>query len=368
MTTLGPREIILHIGPPKAASTSIQQAARANRAELIREGVLPIVDLRGAVPDLLAVDPLDPSGAIESGAWSRLCREVATAGVPRVLISDEKFAWLDDASVHRVVEEFGRERLRVVIGTRSLERLIPSYWQELLKVGYARSLSEWCADLFSPTVEAHALTHHPTRFWRSEDVGAIAGRWAAALEPSRVHCFVIDETSTRETMRHAAEALNVTVEHLIAGDERSNRSLSAEEAVSLLALNRISARARLPRKLRRAVAHRASESFRHAHERPRHSITLPAAWSERVHERQSAVLAALATTTVTVHGDLKRIGKPAVSEHAPAVTDGGSGVTRSLALRWFGMLTASILASLVRRVRRRICGTAPLRNGRREER
>ena len=356
VATPGPTEIILHVGPPKAASTSIQQAARANRAALIRDGVLPIVDARGAVPDLLAVDPLHQSDTVTSGAWARLCREVADARVPYVLISDEKFAWLDDASVHRVVEAFGGDRLRVVIGVRALDRLIPSYWQELLKVGYARSLSEWCTELFAPNVDAHALTHHPTRFWRSEDVGAIAHRWVAAIGRARVHCFVVDEASAGETARRAAEALGIRAEHVDSKSERFNRSLSAEHATLLLALNRITARARLPRRLRRAVAHRALESIRQESATHRHRIMLPEAWMARVKERQASVSAALAATGLTIVGDLERLGEPVASVATATQDETPARVTPGIFLRWVGLVARSLLSALVRRVRRRLRG------------
>lgn len=131
MTSLLPEGTrLLHIGPAKTGTTSLQSGFHCNREKLAQHGV----HYAGA-----GTQPRAAAGAVALGkriaghltgveAWPQLVDEVNASTADRVVISSETFARANDARAKTVIDAFGADRTHVVITMRPLVDMLSSSW------------------------------------------------------------------------------------------------------------------------------------------------------------------------------------------------------------------------------------------------
>ena len=195
MSLLLPRgALLLHIGPQKTGTTSAQAALHRKRDQLRDHGVLYPgrgTRLRAPVWALIGV----PDGAAPTPPrrkWDNLVAEVEAAGDLRVCISTEDLGRVDGPLARQVVEGLGGERVHVVAAARALESLLPSQWQQRVRMRRtALPFEEWLRVVLGPDRSAPEARN----FWMPHDVGALVGRWTAALaSPERFTLVISDRT------------------------------------------------------------------------------------------------------------------------------------------------------------------------------
>ena len=185
--------ILLHVGVHKTGTTALQAALADARPELLDLGVLYPGDRQAhhfAAQGVIGkqwgwrtkggyqrgIEHFDQV-AVEARAWGG-----------RVMLSSEHFCEADDQVVGRIADGLGRDRLHVVVTLRNLGRLLPSSWQQYLKYGLRSTYDEWLVDVFDDT-RTRKLS--PT-FWRRNEHGRIAQRWADAIGADRVTLVVLE--------------------------------------------------------------------------------------------------------------------------------------------------------------------------------
>ncbi|GAA2752967.1 hypothetical protein [Amnibacterium kyonggiense] len=168
---------LLHIGPAKTGTTSLQSAFHTNRAAIAAYGVHYAG--RNSQPRAAA-------GAVALGrriaghrdgleAWPRLVREIDESTAKRIVISSETFARADDERAATVIEALGADRTTVVITMRPLADMLPSSWQQWVQTGSRTSWPDWL-DAMLRTEDT--LTAPQPEFWQKTRIDALARRWS----------------------------------------------------------------------------------------------------------------------------------------------------------------------------------------------
>lgn len=231
--------VLLHIGVHKTGTTALQAALADARPELVDLGVLyPGVRPAQHRAALAAIGK--SWGWRNQGATMRAKSnfdEVVRETVDwsgRTVISSEHFCEADDAAAQRIVDALGGDRVHVVITVRALGRLLPSSWQQYLKYGLTWRYEDWLHNILDDTVEAKVSPS----FWKRNDLGALAERWARVVGADRVTILVLEQVDHRAIFQWFAQLLGIPESVLTSRMQlTSNRSMTAQECELLRRVN-----------------------------------------------------------------------------------------------------------------------------------
>ncbi len=229
------RRCYLHVGSPKTGTSYLQNVLWQSRDELASQGVeLPLRRNDHFLLTLALRDEYDARTDPARGAdvVDRLVEAVAAAERD-VLVTHELLAVVTqervDAFLRRLAQLDDLE-LHVVVTTRSLDRQLPSEWQQFVKTrhtgGYPHFLKQ-------------VRTNPDHRFWHGQDFAAIAARWGGSLPPSQVHVVTVPPGGAPpdELLRRFCSVIGVDASRLDADVERDNASIGYEQAELLRRLN-----------------------------------------------------------------------------------------------------------------------------------
>jgi hypothetical protein len=226
---------LLHIGPHKTGTTTVQGAFFLARERLASQGVVYPGKGRQPLASVLAVTgqpPLlgDPPPKIDY--WNSLVSNIRAAGSQRVVLSSEFFDEADDATARRVVEDLGGPQVHVVVTLRPLTSIIPSQWQQYLQNGYCFPYLEWLEGILSEPPRT------PTPgFWRRHRHDKLIARWAAAAGVHNLTVIVMDESDPLMLLRTFESMLGLPAGFLKPQQGAVNRSLTLAEAELVRLLN-----------------------------------------------------------------------------------------------------------------------------------
>ena len=232
---LPPGSVLLHIGPHKTGTTTLQGAFHVNRESLEAHGVHYAGRDRQPMLAALAMSGRpgrrgDAEPTREN--WTALVDEVQSATGARVVVSSEFFADVSDEAAAEVVRDLGGDRVHVVVTLRSLARIMPSQWQQYVQNGVRRPYGEWLERILADP----PLDPRP-RFWFRHAHGELVQRWAQVVGPQNLTVIVLDE-SDRAMLLRAFEALvDVPAGTLVPEADVVNRSLTAGEVEVVRLLN-----------------------------------------------------------------------------------------------------------------------------------
>ena len=185
---------LLHIGPQKTGTTALQAAMHGARARLREHGVVyPGNGMRPREGVWAALGTDVPKAALRRPArialWHRLVGEVENAGDLRVCVSTEDFAKAEEDGARKVVRELGGERSHVVAAVRRLDKLLPSQWQQRVKMGSTLSYDQWLAVVLGED------SNHPMwrNIWIPHDVEGLVNRWTRIVGDDRFTLIVYEE-------------------------------------------------------------------------------------------------------------------------------------------------------------------------------
>ena len=171
--------ILVHIGPPKTATTQVQASLYAARPALRRHGVRhagPNRHPAGSVHAVLGRASAFAGGVVPSiQRWTNLVDQIHRASEPRVVVSSEFFADAPPDVVRRIADDLGPDRVHVVITLRPLAKILPSQWMQFICDGMTTTWDEWL----------HAMFDRPGSrtpgFWRRHRHHELVARWAEAV-------------------------------------------------------------------------------------------------------------------------------------------------------------------------------------------
>jgi hypothetical protein len=295
---------LLHVGPYKTGSSSIQAALHQQRELLRDHGVRYAGRTSRARRAGWAVIGTTPRGrrtaTIEE--WLELVDEVRSAHEARVCVSTEDLARVDEATARRVVGDLGVERTHVLTVVRRLDRLLPSQWQQR-----AQSLkTDDYDDYLHAVLDPDGPPDHQSRraFWASHDLAKVLDTWAGAAGRERVIAVVADE-SDRGLLPRTFEQLLGLPDGALQEAPGANPSLSHNAVELLRRLNVLAEERRWPDEVYTRVVREAAHAMKHAG-RSEHDAAVPRlpSWAaDRVRELSEQRADALAEAGVRVVGD-----------------------------------------------------------------
>ena len=221
---------LLHIGPPKTGSTALQAAMHGKRAEMRAHGVeLVASDQRGREAVWAALTNPDFDERHDPRLfrrWRKLLEEVEGAGGQRVCLSNESLAQLEGDEVRRMVGALGGERAHVVAAVRRLDRLLPSHWQEWVRIGSTSlTFEQWLEVVLGDDRDSR----HWQEFWLPNDLEKVVDRWMRATARDRFTLIILDEGNPR-LLSQAFERLLGLPDGLLKPEESHRRNASASMA------------------------------------------------------------------------------------------------------------------------------------------
>ena len=336
--------VLLHIGPPKTATTQLRAALFAAHDALPAHGVRDAGGSRHPAAAIHAV--LGRKSAFSGGTvppisrWNALAREVRRAGEPRVIVSSEFLADALPEHIERIVADLAPRDVHVLLTLRPLARILPSQWQQHVCGGNTVAFEDWLDAVFQ-----HPGRRPGSSFWRRHRHHQLVERWASVIGASKVTVIALTDGDPGGVLRHAETLLGLEPGLLAPQPSLRNRSLTLPEIEAVRAFNAAIIEAGLPRReLDRLVHFGASRYLKAMPPDPAAPrIPLPASALEPIAVAAHGIVEGLRATGVRVLGDLDALSvvpRPAEDEAAPSV-DGDPSIAASLAV---GVMIASGLA------------------------
>ncbi|HEX5018330.1 MAG TPA: hypothetical protein VFX15_12185 [Actinomycetes bacterium] len=175
--------ICLHIGAMKTGTTYVQRMLGSNQDVLAEHGIaypMPWSDQVEAVRDILKMKGGSHLGSIE-GRWKLMVDRLHTWEGPRAVLSVEFISFADPDQVRTMVDDLAPSQVSVVLGARDLGRVLPAQWQTAVRNGRRTTYREYLKG-----VTAKRATGVKRHFWKRQDIGSIAARWAAVVGKENV--------------------------------------------------------------------------------------------------------------------------------------------------------------------------------------
>ncbi|WP_261718373.1 hypothetical protein [Streptomyces sp. FZ201] len=228
---------LLHIGPHKTGTTALQGALFAAKEAMAGHGVDFPATSRHPMSAALAVcsrPGMMGNSKPTDRHWETLVGQVAATGRRTSVVSSEFFADApDDATIARIVEELGGDRVHVLVTLRPLARIMPSQWQQYVQNGLRMGYEDWLEHMLrKPPYEKP----NPS-FWRRHRHDRLIERWVRAVGPGRVTVVVVDDTDRGGLMRTFEALLGLPENLLQEVPDTANRSLTLAETEMLRNLN-----------------------------------------------------------------------------------------------------------------------------------
>ena len=297
------RRAFLHVGTAKSGTSYLQDLWWRHRDELrSRDLLLPGRGRRDHFTAAALVKGMstvvEDLGDRDRGVWDRLVEE-ARDWHGDVLISNEHFADSPADAAAAALADLGSaaEEVHVVVTARDLGRVLPSAWQQRVKMGARMPYRKFLGSVRREDGDR--------KFWRYQDVPAILRVWTAGLPGDRVHVVVVPGPGAPrdELWVRTSSVLGLDVTGLDTEAQRPNDSLGVVEAELLRRVNDT-----VPRE------HRTAAYSRHLKgsfvpralvgSAPRDSFAIPDNHVSWIEESAAAVVATLRASPYDVVGEL----------------------------------------------------------------
>jgi hypothetical protein len=338
---LPPGARLLHVGPHKTGTTSVQQAFHTSRQALARQGIAyaghtsqPMVPVQTLVDAYTDRDVVGSASTLRP--WKAFAREVRRSRAQCVVVSSEFFADARVPAVERAVQDLGRSDLHVVVTLRPLAILLTSQWQQYVQSGLRADLDTWLTAMLR---EADTTRLTPTFWWRHRH-DRLVQRWADAVGTDHLTVVVADRNRPDHLLRVFEELTGAEQGTLAADVDLANRSLTWSEVEVIREFNRQFTKARLPREMHLQVMRLGAARYLQARPADRSEPRVRAPrWALDEAAAVGAEMAeTIAASGVRVVGDLAHLS----TTPEPRTSDAPTEVsTRLAAAAAMGVLHAS---------------------------
>lgn len=221
---LPPGGLLVHVGPAKTGTTSLQSSFHNNRPVLAEHDLHYAGAARHsstAIKDLMAVSPRVDKQPM--GAWQRLADEIRTSTASRVVLSSEGLAHADAAIADRLLADVGRSPVRVVLTMRPLADMLASSWWQYVQTGKKMTYDEWLDGVLRTDLAGEVVTPN---FWRRSRIEKVAGLWAERLGPEAVTVISLADRPRDFVQRTFEQLAGLPEGILVPKEGQTNDSLS----------------------------------------------------------------------------------------------------------------------------------------------
>jgi hypothetical protein len=311
---------LLHIGPHKTGTTTMQAAFHASREQLAEQGVhyagKRAHSMAAAMASLNRALPTQSS--TPTRRWDELVAEVKASSADKVVVSSEFYSDAKPERIGGIIDELGRDQVHVVVTLRSVHRIMPSQWQQYIQNRFVISYHDWLEEML---LNAEHTTVTPT-FWNRHRHDRLVRLWAEEVGTDRLTVIVVDEQD-KSMLASSFEQLLSVRPGTLKSAETANRSLTFTEVELLREFNarwreREWSEADYTRLVRFGAARHLQQRTPGADE----ERLLTPQWAvDRALEVQREMVAAIRDLGVPVIGDLDALADPArvkdVGENRP---------------------------------------------------
>ena len=331
------RSLVLHIGPRKTATTSLQVALASRRDSLRDLGVVYPGDGKQHFQPINRFIgrrqfwETDVEVEVVERPWRQMLREIGEA--PHGVISTEVLSQARREHVQRIVDSATNRTPIAVITYRPFEDLLTSTWQQLVKEGLRDPLDEWSR---AAVVARPELSHDP--FPRILDLATLVDIWGGVVGTENVVVILIQPSKPHAVFNAFEEVLALPKGFLVPdGSSAQKRSFTAQEAELLRETNSLLPRDRNSlnhhRAFRRSVARWLDEHQPDVDER---RLSLPLDVVKLAHERSEEMVRSVRELSgrIRVFGDLDSLlasRPPNPEARVPTTT------TTAVAAQWLAM-------------------------------
>jgi hypothetical protein len=229
---------LLHIGPQKTGSTSLQRSMHEQRDQMRAHGaVYPGPGVRSRLALGAGLGYPTPIGGKrpQKKLWHQMLAEVNDPAARVVCISSEAFGRAPRKQIARTVAALGGDKPHVLLVARRYDRLLPSQWQQRVKARVSLTYEEWLRIILGP--EPPERDPHWRNVWIPHDSVELATRWAEVAGAENVTVLCSDDRDRTLLSSVVERMLGVPDGLLTPGEEIVNRSLSYGEVELLRAVN-----------------------------------------------------------------------------------------------------------------------------------
>lgn len=333
---------IVHIGPHKTGTSSLQAAFFAARAEAATQGVYYASEGKHAMTAVLAALDLPSPWSSDKKPpprwkWTRMLALIKASQARRVLLSSEFFSDGSPEGARRVIDELDPKRVQIVVTLRPLAKILPSQWQQWVQNQHTTAFDAWVRELLE------APEKNPG-FWRRHRHDELIARWVDIVGPDRMTVVALDD-GDRDMVLRVFEGLTGLRSGTLEGiDDLSNRSMTVPEIETIRAFNLAYRAEKLSGPLYSRVMRFGAAPYMRRRQPPADEprIELPGWAVEPVTERSREIIAAIAASGVRVIGSLDgltKVSPPRTPEGTPVTI--GPEIAASATM---GVLLASGLA------------------------
>jgi hypothetical protein len=218
------RRVVIHIGPPKTGSTTLQDALRDNRDDLKRAGIRYAGSgTQSSAAAMWATRRKDRTTGrqVPASAWKQLLKEINDSIESTVVVSSEWFAAATPAQIRTISQELPGAEYQIVIALRSLDRILPSRWRQNVIEGATYSFTEWLELIFSPNTNPYG-----TRFWHQHRHDELVQRWGEVFGQRAITAICVDDADPDRLLRHMESLIGA--EEGALGTRRHVRNVSLD--------------------------------------------------------------------------------------------------------------------------------------------
>ena len=297
------RRVSLHIGAMKTGTTFVQKMLGTNRQLLAENGILypmPWSDQVEAVRDALDLKGGSHLGSIE-GRWISMVEQLEAWSGASSVLSVEFLSFAEPEQIGRIANDLKAFDIRVILGARDIGRGLPAQWQTAVRNGQTTTYREYVEG-----VTARRGGKPKKHFWKRQDIGAIARRWADELGAAAVTVVTVPPRGSDpgELWRRFAVALDINGLELQASST-SNESLGATGTELLRRINKQAksmdmATWNYQHGVNRALSHKVIPQIPDG----RAAMSLPPEHQEWANRESDRVIGEIVASKVGVVGDL----------------------------------------------------------------
>jgi hypothetical protein len=232
------KKIILHIGPEKTGTTTIQSVFLSSRQLLAEQGIFYLSDRGSPAANLTALSLMGPSQLFDNEwvnwdrtdlYWGMAKRQLNSSRLPTALISGEAFAFATDEAITKMRNELVGCEIHLVVTLRPLSEIIPSFWQEQAKRREIVSLENFVELLIADDKSSKVVQ----RFWRSQRHNELVKRWMHLLGPASTTLIIVAKEEPNNLLRGFSQVLNIDSDLLIEALNSQQKSIDKNRSRTL---------------------------------------------------------------------------------------------------------------------------------------
>lgn len=340
-------KIVLHIGLQKSGTTFLQHMLQANKTTLANAGIhyptprdwtrgkRTVANHEWATYGLLGPEypwVSERRAAREAATWQDVLHQVNTTP-DTVLLSAEALSVIRTPAIRHLLTSLNTTDIEVVITARSLDRALPSLWQQHIRNGWSVSIDDFLERLAKKRDKGHDhIENDPSaHIWRAFILNKLVRRWEKS-GTTRISIVTTPGTPQQLLWSRFTQAIGAPAlaDAPLLQPKDAHTGLTAPETLLLSSLN--ATVQHWPRRDADRIRQIITQSFQTRTHRGTRT-TIPPKWHPHLTEWSNTDITALQNTTAQIIGDIADLHQPPETTPAPTPEEtANAGAEAALAL------------------------------------